>query len=125
MEVRKRILLVEDNPDAIDLIRIVLEHLGYNVTVAKNGKEGVDMATEVRPDLIVMDILMPVMDGFQAISRIRENPQTRAIPILAATVLALPGDRERCLAKGCNGYISKPFTHQQLQEAIKSLVSEQ
>ncbi len=121
---KKRILLVEDNADAVDIMRLIMESLGYEVAVAKNGLEGVEMAGSQAPDLIVMDILMPVMDGFEAISRIKKNPTTQKIPILAATVLALPRDRERCLAVGCNNYISKPFTPREFQAAVKSLVKD-
>ncbi|MBI4522427.1 MAG: response regulator [Deltaproteobacteria bacterium] len=123
MEVKKRILIVEDNPDVIEMIRMMLEGLGYAVNMARNGREGVEMASQERPDLIVMDILMPIMDGFEAISRIKKNPRTRTIPILAAT--ALPGDRERSLANGCDGYVNKPFTRGQLKAAIDALFSKQ
>ena len=74
------------------------------------------------PDLIIMDIHMPKMDGLEAASRIRKNPKTQTIPILAATAKALPEDREMCLANGCNDYIAKPFTHRELDDAIKKLL---
>lgn len=121
---KKRILLVEDNLATVDVMRQELEFLGYDVTVAKNGIEAVEMASSELPDLIVMDIRMPKMDGLQAASRIRKDPKTQAIPILAATAKALPGDRERCLAGGCDGYIAKPFTYKELGDAIKRLLKE-
>jgi len=121
---KRRILLVEDEPATIDLMQQQLEFLGYEVTVAKNGLEGVGRATSGLPDLIVMDIRMPQMDGLQAASRIRKNPKTQAIPILAATAKALPGDREKCLAGGCDGYIAKPFTYKELGAAIRKLLKE-
>ena len=74
------------------------------------------------PDLIVMDVHMPLMDGLQAASQIRKEPKTQSIPILAATAKAMSGDREKCLASGCNGYLAKPFTHRELDAAIKKLV---
>ncbi len=122
---KRRILLVDDNPMTIEVMKQELEFLGYEVMVAQNGLEAVEMASSELPDLIVMDILMPKMDGFHAASQIRENPKTRAIPILAATAKAMSGDREKCLASGCNDYIAKPFTHIELGAAIKRLLKEQ
>ncbi|MGH7828888.1 MAG: response regulator [Candidatus Binatia bacterium] len=119
---KQRILLVEDNPGTIDVMRQELEVLGYDVTVAKNGMEAVEMATSLIPDLIVMDIIIPKIDGLQAATQIRKNPQTQAIPILAATAMAMPGDREKCLAGGCDGYIAKPFTYRELGAAIQKLL---
>ncbi len=118
---KKRILLVEDHSGTIEVMQQELEVLGYEVTVAENGVKGVEMATSESPDLIVMDIVMPKMDGLQATSQIRKNPKTKDIPILAATALARPGDREKCLEGGCDGYIAKPFTHKQLGVAIEKL----
>ena len=80
------------------------------------------MATTLLPDLIVMDIIMPKMDGLQAATQIRQNSKTQAIPILAATAMAMPGDREKCLAGGCDGYIAKPFTYRELGAAIQKLL---
>ena len=122
---KKRILLVEDHPATIDVMRQELKFLGYEVTVAKDGIEAVEMATSELPDLIVMDIRLPKMDGLQVTSQIRKNPKTQAIPILAATVKSLPGDREECLASGCDDYIAKPFTHKELGAAIEKLLKEQ
>ena len=121
---KKRILLVEDNAATIDVMRQELEFLGYEVTVAENGVEGVEMAISQFPDLIVMDIRMPKMDGLRAAGQIRKNPKTHAIPILAATAKALPGDREKCLASGCDDYLAKPFTHRELGTAVEKLLKE-
>ena len=118
---KKRILLVEDHSGTIEVMQQELEVLGYEVTLAENGVKAVEMATSESPDLIVMDIVMPKMDGLQAASQIRKNPKTKDIPILAATALARPGDREKCLEGGCDGYIAKPFTHKQLGVAIEKL----
>lgn len=117
-----RILLVEDDPGTVELMQQELEVLGYEVTVAENGVDAVNMAISQLPDLIVMDIRLPKMDGLQAATLIRGNPNTGNIPILAATVNALAGDREKCLAAGCNDYIAKPFTHRELGAAIKRLL---
>jgi len=113
---KKRVLLAEDHPGTIEVMQMELEVLGY---------DAVQKATAEPPDLIVMDILMPKMNGFQATARIRQNPRTKDIPILAATALARPGDREKCLESGCDGYIAKPFTHKQLGAAIDRLIEAQ
>ena len=118
---KKRVLLAEDHADTADMVKFGLNSLGYEVEVAENGLEAVEKAASESPDLIVMDMMMPVMDGLQATSRIRQNPKTKNIPVLAATALARPGDEERCLMSGCNGYIAKPFTCRQLDAAIKQL----
>ena len=122
---KKRVLLAEDHPGTIEVMQLELEVLGYDVTVAQDGQEAVQKATAEPPDVIVMDMLMPKMDGFQAASSIRQNPKTKDIPILAATALARPGDREKCLESGCDGYIAKPFTHKQLGAAIDRLIEAQ
>lgn len=122
---KKKILLVEDHPANIDVIRTGLELLGYTVTVAEDGKEAVEMAASELPDLIVMDILLPKVSGLEAVSRIRSNPKTKSIPILAATALALPGDKKKCLDGGCNAYIAKPFAPKQLVAAIEKLLEGQ
>ncbi|OGQ89642.1 MAG: hypothetical protein A2253_00495 [Deltaproteobacteria bacterium RIFOXYA2_FULL_55_11] len=122
---KKRVLLAEDHLGTIEVMQLELEVLGYEVTVAQNGLEAVEKASAESPDLIVMDILMPKLNGFQATARIRQNPRTKDIPILAATALARPGDREKCLESGCDGYIAKPFTHKQLGAAIDRLIEAQ
>ncbi len=119
---KKRILLVEDNLETIEVVRQELEVLGYEVLLAEDGLAAVEVATSQLPDLIVMDIRMPKMDGLQAASQIRKDPKTQSIPILAATAKALPGDREKCLASGCDDYLAKPFTHNELGAAIEKLL---
>ena len=118
---KKRVLLAEDHPDTVEVVKFGFESLGYDVEVAENGLEAVKKASAEHPDLIVMDMMMPVMDGVQATVQIRQNPKTKDIPVLAATALARPGDEERFLTNGCNGYISKPFTCRQLDAAIQRL----
>jgi|SRR3990167_4716845 len=122
---KKRALLAEDHPGTIEVMQQELEILGFEVVVAQNGLEAVEKAVAETPDVIVMDMLMPKMDGFQAASSIRQNPKTKNIPILAATALARPGDREKCLESGCDGYIAKPFNHRQLGAAIDRLFEAQ
>ncbi len=121
---KKKILLVEDNIDHMDIMQRQLAVLGYETVMAKNGLEAVEIAGAELPDMIVMDMLMPVMNGFQATERIRRTPKIRNVPILAATVLSLPGDRERCIASGCDDYLSKPFTYRQLEAVIKRLLKD-
>ena len=119
---KKHILVAEDSADLAELYCVQLESLGFDVTVAKNGREAMKLAPLLRPDLIIMDILMPKMDGLEATRQIRENPATRDIPILAATAKALDGDKEKCLAAGCDDYIAKPFTHRELGAAIEAVL---
>lgn len=118
---KKRVLLAEDHSDTAEMVKSGLERLGYEIKVATNGLEAVEKASSECPDLIIMDILMPVMDGFQATFQIRKNPKTKDIPVLAATALATSEDEQRCLTSGCNGYIAKPFTCRQLNDAIQRL----
>ena len=119
---KKHILVAEDNKDIAELYCFQLESLGFDVTVAKNGIEAMELAPLLLPDLVIMDILMPKMDGLEAARQIRENPATRDIPILAATAKAMEGDIEKCLAAGCDGYIAKPFNHTELGAAIEAVL---
>jgi CheY-like chemotaxis protein len=122
--VKKKILLVEDNPATIEVVQKELEFLGYDTLTADDGGKAVEMAAAHLPDLIIMDISLPKIDGLEATALIRKNPQTQSIPILAATARALPGDREKCLQGGCNDYIAKPFTHRELGVALRKLLKE-
>ncbi len=122
---KTKILLVEDNPATMEVVHQELDVLGYDVAIAKNGAEAVEMAGSELPDLIIMDMLMPKMDGSEATARIRKNPKTQAIPILAATARALPEDRDKCLASGCDDYIAKPFSYRELHAAIEKLLKRQ
>ncbi len=121
---KKRILLVEDNPATVDVVQKELEFLGYDAITADTGDKAVQMAETHLPDLIIMDISLPGMDGLQATALIRKNPKTQLIPVLAATARALPGDREKCMQSGCTDYIAKPFTHRELGAALKKILKE-
>jgi len=121
---KKTILIVEDNQDLRQVLQVQLEHRGYETILARSGKQAVDIATAQLPDLIVMDIRMPEMDGFQATRLIRKNPKTRSIPILAVTVLETHEERELCLQSGCDDYLPKPFTHLQLSSRIEKLLKQ-
>ena len=105
----KVILIVEDDPKNLKLIRDLLQIRGYTTLEATDGKQGVDMARAKMPDLILMDIQMPVMDGFEAISILKADPVTKSIPIIALTAFAMQGDRKKCMDAGCNDYITKPL----------------
>lgn len=121
---KTRILLVEDNPATLEVMTLELQMLGYEVLIAENGARAVQLAAETMPDLIVTDVAMPEMDGVEATRRIRGNPKTQAIPILAATARARAQDKESCLAAGCDAYMSKPFTHRQLGAQIEALLQQ-
>lgn len=110
----KRILVVEDNPDNRILITDVLSSLDYEVLVAVDGEEGVDKAQTEVPDLILMDLSLPQMDGWTATGKIKENPSLTHIPIIALTAHAMVGDREKALEAGCDDYVSKPIDLREL-----------
>ncbi|MEI7769361.1 MAG: CHASE domain-containing protein [Chloroflexales bacterium] len=116
------ILLVEDNEINIIAIGDYLQDRGYHVAVARNGREALDMVGEVRPDVILMDIQMPVMDGLEATRHLRAMPAYAATPIIALTALAMPGDRERCLAAGVSEYMAKPVSLRGLVETLQGLL---
>lgn len=117
-----KILLAEDNEANITTMCNYLEAHNFQIILASNGLQAVQMAKQHQPDLILMDIQMPEMDGLEATQRIRADSQTRAIPIIALTALAMPGDLERCLEAGANDYLAKPVKLKQLVERIKELL---
>ena len=113
-----RVLIVEDNMDTYELVRFILEKNGYDTFLAVNGRDGVQAATKQRPDLIIMDLQMPEMDGWTATRLIKENAKTSSIPLLALTAHALPGDRQRAMDSGCDEYITKPMDLIELVETV-------
>ena len=106
---KKRILIVEDNEQNLYLATFLLEQNGYEVIAAQNGLEAIDKTLLEKPDLILMDIQLPEINGYEATKRIKSMTEVRHIPIVALTSYAMPGDREKALAIGCVGYIEKPF----------------
>ncbi len=104
-----RILVVEDNMDNYELVRFVLERAGYDVFLAMNGRDGVAAARFQKPDLILMDLAMPEMDGWAAAEKLKADEITRSIPLYALSAHTLPSDRKRAIEAGCDGYISKPI----------------
>ncbi len=105
----KRVLYIEDNEQNLYLVTFLLEKHGYTVIPATDGQEGIDKAAAEKPDLILLDIQLPRMDGHAVARHLRNNPELSAIPIVAVTSYAMAGDREKALAAGCNGYIEKPI----------------
>lgn len=118
----KKILVVEDNPDNRILITDVLTSLDYETVVAIDGEEGVQMATDEVPDLILMDLSLPKMDGWTATRQIKSNPDLSHIPIIALTAHAMVGDRERALEAGCDDYISKPIDLRELANKLQEYI---
>lgn len=119
------ILLVEDNEMNLDMLSRRLERRGYDVIIATDGAQGVALASSEQPDLILMDMSLPVMDGWEATRRIKSNNELNAIPIIALTAHAIAGDREKALAAGCDEYESKPVKFPQLLAKIKQFLNEE
>lgn len=122
-DLMKKILIVEDHPDMRELLTWQIELMGFLPIPAKHGKEGVEKAVAEQPDLILLDIMMPGMDGWEAARALRANRETKDIPILAATALFRDSDLKSCLDAGCSGYIVKPFTFQELQEKVREYIA--
>jgi CheY-like chemotaxis protein len=114
----KKILVVEDNQVNRELVRDMLEGRDFDVHEAENGLEALHMLTKTKPDLVLLDIQMPVLDGMSTIKQIRQKPDYAHLPVLALTAYAMVGDRERVLAAGFNGYLSKPIDRQLLLKEI-------
>ena len=109
-----KILLVEDNEMNRDMLSRRLQKRGYDIVMALDGSQGVELARTVSPDLILMDMSLPVMDGWEATRRLKADPVTKVIPVIGLTSHAMSGDAERCLAAGCDDYDSKPVELQRL-----------
>lgn len=118
-----KILLVEDNEMNRDMLSRRLRRRGYDVIVAMDGAQGVAMAQAELPDLIVMDMSLPVLDGWQATRQLKALPATRMIPVLALTAHAMAGDREKCFAAGCDEYDTKPIEFERLIAKITVLLN--
>jgi two-component system, cell cycle response regulator DivK len=119
-----KILYVEDNEDNVYMLVRRLTRQGFEVVVAPDGEQGVAMARSEHPDLIVMDLNMPVLDGWEATRRLKSAPETEAIPIIALSAHAMSGDRERALEAGCDDYDTKPVRMDSLMAKIRTLLPE-
>ena len=119
----KMILIVEDEPKNLKLIRDLLQASGYLTLEATNGAEGVELARAHKPDLILMDILMPTMDGFEATKILKADAETRNIPIIALTSYAMKEDDEKMREAGCDGYITKPIDTREFLKKVSEFLS--
>ena len=118
----KRILVVEDTEDNRQIIRDLLSSVGYELIEATDGAQGVALAQSQHPDLILMDIQLPQIDGYEATRQIRATPELAQVPIIAVTSYALSGDEAKTRAAGCDGYIAKPFSPRQLLAKIREFL---
>ncbi len=116
-----KILYVEDNADNIYVLENRLKRQGHTVIIARDGAQGVQLATSEQPDVILMDLSLPVLDGWEATRRIKAAQQTRHIPVIALTANAMTGDREKALAAGCDDFDIKPIVMTRLLEKIRAL----
>lgn len=115
----KRILVIEDQEDNRQIVRDLLTSAGFEIIEAHDGEQGVALADQHRPDLILMDIQLPVLDGYEATRRIKGQPALSAIPVIAVTSYALSGDDQKAFAAGCDGYIAKPYSPRELLAKIR------
>lgn len=121
---KKEILIVEDDPKSLVMTGDLLRVKGYATSVATDGKKGVEMARARKPALILMDIQLPVMSGFEAAKLLKADPATRQIPIIALTAYAMAGDKERAFKAGCDGYITKPIEITEFLAKVAEVLSQ-
>ncbi len=117
-----RILVVEDNELNLKLVRDVLGYAGYEVVEARTGEQGVELAAECLPDLVLMDLQLPGIDGIEALRQLRASPLTQDVPVVAVTAFAMREDRERALRAGFDGYLEKPFGVRELPGQVRSFL---
>ncbi len=122
---KEKILIVEDNPRNMRLIKMTLKSKGYTLLKATDGEEALDMAMRERPDLIIMDIRLPKMDGLEVTRKLRETPAFSNTPIIGLTAYAMKGDKERVIKSGCDAYLSKPIDTRELPKMIAEMLSRQ
>jgi two-component system cell cycle response regulator DivK len=106
---KTRILIMEDDDDTQGMVRFLLEYKGYDVLLAKDGKHGLEIARQEKPDLILLDLAMPEMDGWSVAHILKEDPGTKTIPVIAVTAYTMSSDRRKALNAGCDGFIGKPM----------------
>lgn len=118
-----KILIIEDTPDNLELIKVLLEDAGFITIEARTGMEGIEKTFSERPDLIILDVQLPDLDGYEVLQRIRQSEIDGSIIIVAMTSYAMTGDRERLLAAGCDGYIEKPIDTDRVVEEIQAYLN--
>ena len=118
-----KVLIVEDNEMNRDMLSRRLQRKGFDVEIAVDGQEGIDMAASGSPDVVLMDMSLPVIDGWEATRRLKADPATKSIPVIALTAHAMEGDREKALEAGCDDYDTKPINFKRLLEKIDSCTS--
>jgi two-component system cell cycle response regulator DivK len=116
---KAKILYIEDNEQNLYLVTFILEKHGYEVCAATDGQEGIDLAARIQPDLILLDIQLPRMDGYAVARQLRTNPDLATIPIVAVTSYAMAGDRDKALDAGCSGYIEKPINPDTFMQQVE------
>ncbi|HNS32080.1 MAG TPA: response regulator [bacterium] len=121
---KKKVLVIEDNEQNLYLTTFLLEKNGFAVVSAKNGHEGILAANEIRPDMILLDIQLPQIDGYTVARRLRKNRELDNVPVVAVTSYAMVGDRERALESGCSGYIEKPINPDTFISEVKKYFKE-
>jgi CheY-like chemotaxis protein len=121
-EQTKTVLLVEDNEDNLVVYRTILEHVGFRVIEARDGEEGVSRARSELPDIILMDISIPKMDGWEATERLKADGETSSIPIIALTAHALEEDRMKAMRAGCDGYLAKPVEPRRVVQEVEKFI---
>jgi len=120
---KRTILVIEDNEQNLYLIRYILEDCGYEVFSATEGKEGIVLAASLKPDMILLDIQLPIMNGYTVARHLKENPDLADTPIVAVTSYAMPGDREKAMEAGCSGYIEKPIDPDTFDKQVEKYLS--
>lgn len=119
-----RILVIEDNADNLELVRFLLEQAGFQVISAMDGLDGLEKARSLKPDLVLLDMSLPELDGWHLAKQLKESPETAHIPIIALTAHTLPGDRRRALEAGCDGFISKPLNVARFASQIQEYLNQ-
>ena len=118
-----RVLLVEDNPANLSLMQYLLQASGYTTLTATDGRQGVAVAQRESPDVILMDLQLPIMNGYEAARLVKEVPALRGVPIIAVTAFAMVGDRDKILARGFDGYIAKPITPERFVSEVEGFIA--
>lgn len=120
----KKVMVIDDEPAIHKLLQTILEHEGFQIMGMEERKKARETVTRSRPDVIILDIMMPEVDGFQILKMLKEDEDTRDIPVLVLTVRSLPEDREKAISLGVDLYMTKPFQPSELVEAVRSLAGE-